>query len=64
MKQVQLPEDLDLVQWKMKIACEALYDALQDPYAVDRYLKYLSVKNEERKIQSLKDLGWRVVSCS
>lgn len=52
-------QDLDLIQWKMKIACEALYDALQDPYAVSRYLKYLEVKNEEQKVLQLKDLGWR-----
>lgn len=59
MKEVQ-NQDLDLIQWKMKVACEALYNALQDPYAVSRYLKYLEVQNEERKIQSLKDLGWRI----
>lgn len=53
-------QDLDLIQWKMKIACEALYDALQDTNAVSRYLKYLEMKNEERKIQSLKDLGWKI----
>lgn len=60
MKEEDVKQDLDIIQWKMKIACEALYDALQDTEAVDRYLRYLSVKNEERKIQSLKDLGWRI----
>lgn len=60
MKEEEKNQDLDLIQWRMDVACKALYEALNDPYAVDRYLKYLSVKNEERKVQSLKDLGWRI----
>lgn len=60
MTEVQKTEDLDLIQWRMKIACEALYDALQDTEAVGRYLKYLSMKNEEQKALKLKDLGWRI----
>ena len=59
MKEVQKPEDLDLIQWRMDVACRALYEALNDPYAVSRYLKYLEVKNEEQKVLQLKDLGWR-----